>query len=189
MIIQGPTGTPRECTTGPPHAPLMGVVTESEMCISSRRGDDSRSCSRIFRGLHVDCRCLVYIDIDELLVQLPSRNHVVYISCQQQAQDKPVEYAPIFNTARTSCVASRYCCLFEIRGSYTFCFFMSTSRRQSTAPHRASNKTLTILALAQAVNPKHGIALAHLPALHLRKRLDGGETAVLRKRERDCVQR
>ena len=32
---------------------------------------------------------------------------------------------PIFSTARTSCVARRYCCLFEMSGSYTFCFFMS----------------------------------------------------------------
>ena len=37
---------------------------------------------------------------------------------------------------------------------------------------RKATRKLTILIFARTVNPKTGILLGHLPALHLRERLD-----------------
>ena len=83
----------------------------------------------------------------------------------------PAHGSPITSSTRriirTTCVANRNCCRFEINGSYTCCAFMSpVSSVQSLQP--------TILISAHAVDTEAGILLSHLTGLYIGKGIDRG---------------
>ena len=87
-----------------------------------------------------------------------------------------------------TCVARRYCCRFEMRGSYTDCFFISGHQSSQRLLSREEIER-TIFPSSLTINAQPWILLRDLPAANLCEVFYRRETAVFCQSERDSVER
>ena len=87
-----------------------------------------------------------------------------------------------------TCVARRYCCRFEMRGSYTDCFFISGYHSSQRLLSREEVER-TIFPSSITINAQPWILLRDLPAANLCEVFYRRETAVFCQSERDSVER
>ena len=85
-------------------------------------------------------------------------------------------------------VARRYCCRFEISGSYTNCSFMSTKAVSNTQQDAQSKGNSTIVTPPIAVDTQVRVALSDLTRPDISQCSNRGETAVLREGQRNRVE-